>query len=184
MTEEEIIRLYFAREERAIAETQRSYGGYCRSIIAGFLDRQEDVEEVLSDIWLKAWNSIPPNRPESLKLYLARIGRNLASNRLRQAHTQKRDSGPTLLLEELAECLPGGDTPEDALSRKELEAAINRFLRSLPRRDCDLFLRRYFYAEELEAIARRYGLRKNSVSVTLHRTRKRLRDYLTQEGFL
>ncbi len=184
MTDEEIIGLYFARDEQAIAESRRCYGGYCRSLISRLLDSPEDVEEILSDVWLRAWESIPPNRPKDLKLYLARIGRNLACNRLREANAQKRSSGPALVLEELAECLPGGCTPEDALSQKELSAAISRFLRTLPPRESDLFLRRYFHAEELPDIARRYGIRKNTVSVTLHRTRERLRKYLLQEGYL
>lgn len=184
MTDQEIIKLYFARDEQAIAESQRIYSSYCRSLIGRLLDRAEDAEEVLSDVWLRAWDSIPPNRPRDLKLYLARIGRNLACNRLRDQNTAKRRSGPPLVLEELAECIPGGVTPEGVLDQKELTAAINRFLRTLPQRECDLFLRRYFFSEDLPEIARRYGLRKNTVSVTLHRTRNKLRDYLIKEGYL
>ncbi len=184
MTDEEIIGLFFARNERAITESQRRYGGYCRSLAARMLRSPQDVEEVLSDTWLKAWQSIPPNRPQDLKLYFARISRNLSCNRLREGTAAKRFCGMDAVLDELAECLPGGVSPESEVSAAQLQEAINRFLRSLPRAECDLFLRRYFHAESLETIARAYGLRKNTVSVKLHRTRERLRAYLKKEGYL
>lgn len=184
MTDESIIRLYFARDESAIEESQRRYGAYCRSLIWRLVDSREDAEELLSDLWLRAWNAIPPSRPENLKLYLARIGRNLACNHLRDRKAAKRGDGIDAVLDELAECLPGGVSPESEVSQQELRNAINRFLRTLPQRDCDLFLRRYFYAEELDEIAKRYGLRKNTASVSLHRTRTKLREFLTKEGYL
>lgn len=184
MTDAEIIGLYFARDERAISESQRRYGGYCRSLITRLLDSRQDVEETLSDLWLRAWESIPPNRPENLRLYLARIGRNLACNRLRVARAGKRFSGMEAVLDELSECLPGGVSPESELSAKELQQAINRFLRTLPRLECELFLRRYFHGESMDDIARISGLRKNTVSVKLHRTREKLRGYLQKEGYL
>lgn len=184
MTDEEIIGLYIARDETAIRETQRSYDTYCRALAGRILGNSRDVEEIVSDTWLKAWQSIPPANPRDLKLYLAKICRNLSCNRLRDQSAAKRGSEATVLLDELAECLPGGGSAEDALAAKELRKAVNQFLHTLPRRDADLFLRRYFFAEEMADIARRYGLRTNTVSVSLHRTRAKLRDYLTKEGYL
>lgn len=183
MTDEELIKLYWDRNEAAVSHSRSRYSGYCRSIIARILGRAEDVEECLNDVWLRAWESIPPNRPRDLKLYLGRIGRNLACNYLRSQSAQKRDGGAEAVLDELAGCIPGAPSAEDRVSAKELQETINRFLGRLPRRECDLFVRRYFYAEPLEDIAKRYALRKNTVSVTLHRTRLKLRDYLKQEGY-
>ena len=107
MTDEEIISLYFDRSEEAIDATQRKYDGYCRSILARLLGSPRDVEETLSDIWLKAWLSIPPNRPDDLKLYLAKIGRNLALNQLRERRAVRRGGGADAVLEELGEVLGG-----------------------------------------------------------------------------
>lgn len=183
MTDEEIVSLYFERSEEAIAASQRQYGGYCRSLVSRLLDNPRDVEECLSDTWLRAWQSIPPNRPRDLKLYLARIGRNLACNRLREGRAAKRGDGAETVLEELSEVL-GGDSTEDIYDAKALRDAVNRFLRSLPQRDCDIFVRRCFYAESTAEIADRYHMRENTVTVSLHRTRKKLRAYLLKEGYL
>ena len=183
MTDEEIISLYFDRSEEAIAATQRKYDGYCRSVIRRILGSSRDVEEILSDTWLKAWISIPPAHPDNLRLYLAKIGRNLALNRLRDGRASKRGAAADAVLEELSEVLRGNST-EEIVDGKELQKAVNSFLRKLPERDCSIFVRRCFYAESPSEIAARYGLRVNTVTVTLHRTRKKLREYLLKEGYL
>ena len=123
MTDEVIIALYFDRSEEAIAATQRKYDGYCRTLIGRILGSARDVEETVSDTWLKAWLSIPPNRPRDLKLYLAKIGRNLALNRLRDGRAARRGEGADAVLEELSEVL-GGSTHR--FSRGE--AVANRLL--------------------------------------------------------
>jgi RNA polymerase sigma-70 factor (ECF subfamily) len=183
MTDEEIISLYFDRSEEAIAATQRKYDGYCRAIVGRILGSARDTEEIISDTWLKAWLSIPPNRPRDLKLYLAKIGRNLALNRLRDGRAAKRGEAADAVLEELREVL-GENTTEETVNAKELQTAVNRFLRQLPERECNIFVRRCFHAESAEEIAARYGLRPNTVTVSLHRTRKKLREYLVKEGYL
>lgn len=183
MTDEEIISLYFDRSEEAIAATQRKYDGYCRTLIGRILGNPRDTEEIVSDLWLRAWLSIPPNRPSDLKLYLAKIGRNLALNRLREGRAAKRGEGADAVLEELSEVI-GGSTTEELVDAKELQEAVNAFLGRLPRRDCDIFVRRCFYLETPDEIAGRYGLRTNTVNVSLHRTRKKLREYLIKEGYL
>ena len=183
MTDEEIIALYFARSEEAISATQRKYDGYCRSLIGRLLSNSRDVEETVSDLWLKAWMSIPPNRPERLGLYLARIGRNLTCNRLRENSAARRGDGADALLDELSEVL-GGVSTEEVVDAKELQRAVNGFLRRLPEQECSIFVRRCFWAESAAEIARRYRMRENTVTVSLHRTRKKLREYLIKEGYL
>ena len=183
MTDQEIISLYFNRSEEAITATQRKYDSYCRALVSRILASPRDTEEVISDLWLQAWLSIPPNRPGDLKLYLAKIGRNLALNRLREGRAAKRGASADAVLEELSEVLAGTST-EELVDAKELQTAVNRFLRTLPRRDCDIFVRRGFYTESAAEIADRYGLRQNTVNVSLHRTRAKLREYLTEEGYL
>ena len=183
MTDEEIISLYFERSEEAITATQRKYDHYCRTIVSRILGSPRDTEEIVSDLWLKAWMTLPPNRPRDLKLYLAKIGRNLALNRLREGRAAKRGEGADAVLDELSEVL-GGSTTEELVDAKELQGAVNAFLGRLPRRDCDIFVRRCFYLEAPDEIAGRYSLRTNTVNVSLPRTRKKLREYLVKEGYL
>lgn len=184
MEDNAILELYFARDELAIAETDRKYGGYCYSIANRILGSKEDSEETVSDTLLQTWNSIPPQRPNFLKLFLAKITRNLAFSRWRKLSAAKRGGGETeFVLEELAQCIPGEEQVDDQLNAKELERTIRAFLTILSQRDQDIFLQRYFYLDDADTIAARYGIRKSNVNLILSRTRTKLKKYLIQEGY-
>lgn len=184
MEDAQIIAALFDREEAAITAISRTYGSYCTAVARRILTSSEDVEEVLNDTWLRVWNSIPPHTPGNLKLYLARITRNLSCDRFRSQSREKRGSGNTVLaLEELSECLPASGHPGEHLEAEVLQLEINRFLSGLPERDRQVFLLRYFYIEPLDAIAKRYCIRQTLVRTILSRTRKKLKQHLEQEGF-
>ena len=187
MEDTEIIDLYWKRDERAIEETDRKYGKYCHTVAYNVLNDYEDSQECVSDTWLRAWNSMPPQRPSVLRAFLAKITRNLAYDRYRARSASKRGGGQTeAVLEELAEVvdLSGAWDPEDLYAAKELREAINQFVRNLPEREGDVFIRRYFFAEEISDIAKRYQLTQNNVTVILSRTRNKLRKYLKEGGFM
>jgi RNA polymerase sigma-70 factor (ECF subfamily) len=179
-----IVELYWQRNENAINETNSKYGAYCYTIADNILHNKEDSEECVSDTWLKAWNAIPPTRPLKLQLFLAKITRNLSFNRFNAKSAEKRGSGEiSLVLEELAECIASESDVESEYISKELGKCINAFVRTLPERDCNIFVRRYFFTESISAIASRYGLTDNNVMVILSRTRKKLKTHLIKEGF-
>jgi len=149
------------------------------------LGSREDAEECCSDALLRLWNAVPPERPAHLRSYLAKLTRRLAIDRLRSETAEKRGGGELpLVLEELAECIPGGDGAEDAALTKALGEAVNRFLQNLPARERAIFVRRCFLAEPGRDIAQALGLRENAVAVSLRRTRAKLRAFLEQEGFV
>ena len=184
MEDEQIIALYFARDEEAVAQTDKKYGPYCFTLANSILDSRQDAEETVSDTYLKAWNAIPPQKPAVLKMFLAKITRNLAFSRWREYSAQKRGSGEmSLVLEELTDCISAHGSVEDNLNARELAKAIRSFLNTLPAREQDIFLRRYFFVEESEVIAARYGMKKATVQRTLSRSREKLRNYLTKEGY-
>lgn len=184
MEDTKIIELYFARDERAVAETADKYGAYCFSLANSILPNQQDAEEAVSDTYWKIWNAIPPHRPAVLKLFLAKITRNLSFSRWRSLTAEKRGGGEmALVLEELSGCIAAPERVEDAMNAKELAKAIRSFLDTLPAREQDIFLRRYFFVEESEAIAKRYGMKQATVLRTLSRTRNKLRQYLAKEGY-
>lgn len=179
-----IIELYFARSERAIQETMGKYGAYCMTVSRNILRNEEDAQECVNDTWIKAWNAIPPERPRALKCYLAKIVRNLSINRYHQTNAVKRGAGETkLVLDELEEVVAGEQSVEDAVTAKELRTLIDAFVRALPEREGNVFIRRYFYTETPGAIAARYGLSTNNVSVILNRTRKKLKQHLLEAGY-
>lgn len=184
MQDDQIIALYFQRNESAIYETSDKYGAYCAKIANSILNDPEDTEECVSDVWLRTWNAIPPQRPGRLRPFLAKITRNLAFNRYKARSAEKRGGGAMeLVLDELAECLPAEETVEQVLEGRELEELIRRFLKGCSPRDRDVFLRRYFFVESVQEIARRYRLRESNVLVILSRTRQKLKDFLNKEGY-
>ncbi len=184
MQDTEIIELYFKRDESAIAMTEKAYGKYCFSIAENILHNPQDSEECVSDALLRAWQSIPPQKPTRLKLFLAKIARNLAFDRYRMRHAEKRSGDEmAVVLDELEECIASSEDIEAEYEQKDLKEIINAFLRTLPVRERQIFLRRYFYAEPVKDIANMFGLNQNHVSVILKRTRKKLGEHLKEEGY-
>ena len=180
MEDKRIIELFFERSETAIAESERKYGKYLRYIAFSILGNESDCEEIENDTYLRAWNSIPPENPCSLKGYLAALCRNLSINRYKAKKTQKRGESE-LALDELGE-IADGSTSADLAERFTLREAIDSFLRSLDRRDRIIFLQRYFYNSPIRDIAERHGMKESAVTMLLFRTRQRLKDKLTKEG--
>ena len=184
MDDREIIQLYWERNDGAIPATAEKYGNYCASIAGNILGNPEDAKECVNDTYLRAWNAIPPHRPDSLPTFLGRITRNLSLNRFKHLTAEKRGGGQTpLVLDELSDCISGRDDVEQQFTRRELIGAINGFLAELPPEKRRVFLWRYWYFDSVSEIAARLGATENSVSVTLHRLRVKLRGYLSERGF-
>ena len=185
MEDHQIVALYWQRSESAVAETAKKYGSYCHTLAYGILHSREDAEECVNDTWMKAWNAIPPDRPVRLGMFLAKIVRNLAFNRYQEKNAQKRGGGEIpLVLEELGECLAGEDSAENAYFEEELSRRIGVFVRSLPEREGNVFIRRYFFCESVTGIGKKYRLTENHVSVILSRTRSKLKKFLMEEGYI
>lgn len=185
MDDEALLALYYQRDERALTETGEAHGKACRAIAHNLLGSAEDAEECWNDALYKAWNAIPPERPLHFRAYLAKLTRAAAIDRLRERNAAKRGGGTyALILDELAECVPGGENPEDAVETKALGEAVSRFLRTLPQREREVFICRCFYGEATREIAARLGMRDNSVSASLLRTRQKMRAALKKEGMI
>ena len=185
MEDREIVELYWQRREEALGESREKYGGLCHRVALGVLGSAEDAAEAVNDALLRAWNSIPPQRPNCLDAYLAKLSRRAAVDLLRHERAHKRWSGEAALaLEELEDCVPGASGPEEALEAAELASLIARFLRAQPEESRKVFLRRYWYVESVAAIAEAFGFSESKVKSLLFRTRKSLRSYLEKEGYL
>ena len=184
MKDAEILDLYWDRNERAIEETQKSYGKYCYSIAYHILHDREDSEECLNDTWHRVWSAIPPARPARFRLYLAKITRNLAFDRYRRQLSDKRGGGEMeAVLDELAEVTADTADVETELRNRELRQCIADFTANLPQRERRIFIGRYFYAQSVADLAKELHLRENHVSVLLTRIRRKLREQLEKEGF-
>ena len=184
MTDAQIIDLFFERSEQAIEELAKKHGGAVSRVAYNILGNSRDTEECVNDTWLGTWNAIPPERPAPLRSFVCRIARNLATKRYHANTAEKRNSQYDLALDELAACIPDGNSVEDAYGAKELAAAISSFLDTLAYADKFLFMRRYWYADSLADIAAMSGMRYKTVSVRLTRIKAKLKHYLMKEGLL
>ena len=185
MEDADIIAMYFERNQNAIAETKRKYGGYCFTLADRILGNKEDSEECVNDILFSAWNSIPPQRPKYLRMFLAKLTRNRALNRVKADSAGKRGGGETALIyEELSEFISAGQDVESEILAKELGQAVNSFIKELPEREGDIFIRRYFFMAAVKDIAEGFCMPPGNVSVSLGRTRKKLKEHLEKNGYL
>ena len=184
MDDSEIIELFFSRDEKAISAAHDKYGRYCGAVALNILKNREDSEECVNDALLKAWESIPPERPRNLAGYLARITKNLGLNRLEASQAEKRGGGEVpLIFDELSECIPDSANVERTFEQSELVAAVKDSLGTLKAPKRDLFLLRYWYCLSVSEAANRAGISENNAAVTLQRTRKKLLEYLRKKGF-
>ena len=185
MEDVSIIALYNERNESAITECSRKYGNYCHSIAYRILKSQEDAEECVLDTWVKAWNRIPPDQPDSLAAYLGTITRNLSFDRRRNQNTKKRGGNEIdLVLDELEAVLADPTLPDRTCEQKELSELINRFLARLPERDRNILLCRYYFVYPVKDIAKNNKMTPTHVRKVLERTLTKLKQFLEKENYL
>lgn len=182
MEDTAIVQMYWDRNEQAIAATDVAYGKLCRRVSYNIVNSWEDAEECTNDTWHRAWDTMPPQRPGSLRAYLCRIVRNLSIDCWRKKTSQKRGEGLELLLEELDSCIPGGQSAEREVEALELRDILERWLDTLPREDRVLFLRRYWYGDRVDELAKWRGTTPNHTSQRLLKLRRALRTVLEREG--
>ncbi len=184
MDDNDIIRLYWDRNDLAIQETCEKYGRYCKAIAKNILNNEQDAEECVNDMYLNAWNAMPTHWPRQLAAFLGKITRNLSFNRYKRDRAEKRGGGEmTLVLEELADCVSDTDDVEKAADRQELIQCIDSFVRALPKTKRRIFVRRYWYADSVSEISGDFKMSQGSVSKALGRMRKQLKAYLSERGF-
>ena len=185
MEDKEIIALYLERNQEAIAETEKKYGGYCYSVAYNILYNTEDARECVNDALLNAWNSIPPHMPTVLSAFLGKLTRYVSLKKWRYARTKKRGGGEIdLAYEELSDCIPGGKSVEEELQEKELAEIIDGFLDELPVTERRIFICRYWYFDDISTISNQFGFSRSKVKSMLYRIRKKLLSRLNEEGVL
>ena len=184
MNDEQIIALLFERNEQAINELSHKYHSYCWSISYGILQNHEDTEECFNDMLSGVWQSIPPNKPDNLKAYCGKVIRNISLNRLQSNNAQKRGGATSFeSLDDLDFKIASNETVEDDLFSSLIRDIINDFLSSLPKAKRVIFVRKYWYCDSIEEIAKRMKLTPNNVKIILFRLREKLKVKLQKGGF-
>ena len=185
MEDAEIIRLYTQRDERAITETTAQYGALCMTVAYNMLGSREDAEECFNDALLNLWQAIPPAAPDSLGAYLVAAVRNAARNRLAYQKAQRRGGGQlTVAIDELSECIPAAERPDQIIDSIALRDAFRRFLPALKPAARVIFLQRYWLCLSPKEVAEKTGHSVGYVNMSLLRTRKKLKAFLEKEELL
>ena len=184
MSDEQIVELYWRRDERAIRETDRKYQHFLLTVAHNILRDAQDCEECLNDTYLGAWNAIPPARPKVLQAFLATIMRRTAIDRYKAGKRQKRiDSELTVALSEVEEFLADGSDPAAELDAHELGRVISEFIRALPKRRMYIFMSRYYTARPIGEIARLLGCSESTVNKEIAAIKRDLKEALEKEGY-
>lgn len=184
MEDQQIVDLFFRREESAIAQTKEQYGARLRQLSFGIVQNPETAEECENDTYLQAWQTIPPHEPRDyLFAFLARIIRHISIDRCRHQQRLCRCAYVQELSLELQACVPGGHDPAEMMDAKALGQAISAFLRTLPQESRGLFIRRYWYMDSIEELSHCFSMTQSKVKSRLFRSRNALRKYLEKEGF-
>lgn len=181
MEDEQIIELYFRRDQDAIVQTELAHGAKLNALANRILMNHEDAQECVSDTYMKAWETIPPTRPSYFYAYLAKICRFLCFGRLDWNNAAKRKAEIVELSAEMELCIPD-PARERQMESQELAGLLNEFLGTLPEESRKIFLRRYWYADSITEIAQRYQMGESKVKTRLFRTRNALRSFLEKEG--
>ena len=181
MEDERIIKLYFQRNEDAIKYTSEKYGKRLFNLADNITKNNEDAEECVNSTYMKTWNTVPPKCPNFFFAYIAKICRHLALNRFDWNKAVKRQAEIVSLSYELEMCIPDSRSA-DELQAKELGEILDSFLHSLSRENRIIFMRRYWYADSVSQISRRFEMSESAISMRLNRSREKLRAYLEKEG--
>ena len=186
--DKEALRLYavtdraWARDEAAIKETDLKYGRLCSHIAGNVLANKEDCEECVNDTYFAVWNAIPDKRPDRLLAFIGKITRNLALKKYEYVSAAKRKPSAVTSLDELGDCVSGKESVESEVENRRIESAINDFLWQQDECKRNVFILRYWFLESVEGICQRTGFSKSKVKSMLFEMRRKLRDYLENEG--
>ncbi len=184
MTDEQIVELYWQRDEGAIEQTSQKYGNYLKKIANNILSDTEDSEECVNDTYLKAWNSMPTKKPSILSTFLGKIIRNLSIDTFRKRNSKKRYASEyALSLSEMEDVFPTEVSTECEVDANLLDKSINEFLRELPQEVRNVFVARYYYFDSLKDISKYCSISESKLKSLLYRTRQRLKEHLAKEGF-
>ena len=182
MDDKQIIELYFERNEQAVRETEKKYGRFCHCIAMNVLGIHEDAEECVNDTYYSVWKQIPPTIPEIFKVYLGRITRNLSNSRFRAMRAKKRYSSMEIMLSELSDCVPSSVNVEQSIEVMQLSEYISQWLDDLSEEDRALFVRRYWFGDEVQELAKKRGISAAKMAQRMLRLRKSLKAALEKKG--
>ena len=184
LRDEEIVELYWQRNENAIKETDIKYQKQLIAIAHNIVHDKLDCEECLNDTYLNTWNAIPPAKPFAFLAFLSTIMRRIAVNRYYENTRKKRIPAElTASLSDLEDFIEDGNM-NDELDTRELGKIINNYVHSLTERQMYIFISRYYFAEPINHIMSTLKVSKSTVNKEIATIKSGLKSVLEQEGYV
>ena len=184
LSDQEIIELYWARNERAITETDAKYKRYLFTIAYNILHDRLDCEECINDTYLGTWNTIPPEKPYVFQAFISKIMRNIAVNRYKKNKADKRvPSEMTLSISEIENVFPDPSTTEEAYMISQISHIISEYLRGLSDKNAFIFISRYYCSDKIADIAKMLHTSESTVFRELTKMKNSLKEILIKEGY-
>ena len=179
IADEQIIEMYWTRDEQAIKETDNKYGQFLFRIAYNILHDSLDCEECQNDTYLGVWNAIPPTRPNVFQAFITQIMRRIAINRYKEKTSKKRiPSELTVSMEDVYNTLHSDETIEAEYTSAEVGRLINDYVRNLSDRQRYIFIDRYYLAESVETIATDLEISVATVYREMDKIKQGLKIYL------
>lgn len=182
VSDSDIVNAFFRRDPDAPDLLKTAYGGFLFSLANGILGDVRDSEECVNDALLKVWDSIPPDRPDSLIAYLAVLIRHLSIDRYKKSKRQKRiPSAMTDSLDDFAEILTD-DTVEDETERIRIRESIDAYLRNTSVRKRMIFVSRYYLGKTVSETASELDLSPATIKKEIAEIKSGLLARLRESG--
>lgn len=183
VADEQIVELYWQRNEVAITLTDEKYGQFLYRIAYNILHDRLDCEECQNDTYHGIWNSIPPNRPDVFSVFISKIMRNIAGMKFRERTRKKMiPSEMMVCMEDLHDTLHSEDSPENQYFAKEIGRHINNYLGGLTDRQRYIFIGRFYMGDKLEVIANKLNVNVSTVHREIEKIKQSLKIYLEGNG--
>lgn len=183
ISDEQIVELYWQREESAIEETDRRYGRILFGIAYNILHDRSDSEECRNDVYLDVWNAIPPTRPAAFSAFITQIMRRIAIDRYRAKSSRKRiPSEMTVSMEDLENSLHSENSVEAEYIAEEVGKVINDYVKTLTERRRYIFIDRFYLAETVDSIASDLSVSVHTVYREIDRVKAGLKLHLERNG--
>ncbi len=182
MEDSRIIELFWQRDQRAIEELENKYGRLCTEVARNIVGNLRDAEEIVNELYLSVWKSIPPEKPQFFRAYICKIVKNIAIMRIRHNKAQKRGKDNVVSINELEDILTKGNVTEQLVDGNLLAKYISDYLRSIKKYQRDMFIGRYWYNYSIKELAKMFNVSEGSIKTSLHRSRAGLKKYLEGKG--
>ena len=180
MNEEKLLGALADGDKKALEKIMKKYSGYVCTVARNFSRgalSEEDIDEISVEVFYKLWSVRQNlNIRVGLSAYLSAAARNAVKNRFRNIPPPSED------IMELE--LPSDDISiEDKAEFSLMMECLNEGIEKLPPKDREIFLRFYLYGEKSSQIAKAMNISEGSVRTNLHRTREKLKIFMSERGY-